>query len=173
MTMRREDYDNKLDSLIENAIGKETSFDFDKWKQHHQGEISKYKAKTAGQSGSRPRRMLIRFAAVAGAMAAMIAVAVILTIPDESTEVATEAAQYKPLPANIATIGRLNMTFRNGGLDAIEDFCERSVRTTGPRPERMTAQQLINEMESETGSKKGNENENHSHNNASIHHTSA
>lgn len=169
MTMRREDFDNKLDSLIENAIGKETSFDFDKWKQQHQGEIRKYKAKTTGESRRRPRRMLIRFAAAASAMAAMIAIAVILTRPDEPTE----AAQYKPLPAHIATIGRLNMAFRSGGLEAIEDFCERSVRTTGPRPERMTAQQLINEMENENGSEKGNDNENHSHNNAFNHHTSA
>ena len=171
--MGREDYDNKLDSLIEKAIGAETSFDFDKWQEEHQGEISKYKAKTAGQSRRRPRRMLIRFAAVASAMAAMIAVAVILTIPDEPAEVATEAAQYKPLPAYVATIGRLNMTFRNGGLDAIEDFCERPVRTNGPRPESMTAQQLIKEMEPENGSEKGNENENHSNNNAFNHRTSA
>jgi hypothetical protein len=172
MTMGREDFDNKLDSLIENAIGKETSFDFDKWKQQHQGEISKYKAKTAGDSGRRPRRMLIRFAAAAGAIAAMIAVAVILTIPDKATDEPTEVAQYKPLPANVATIGRLNMAFRSGGLDAIENFCERTVRTNGPRPERMTAQQLLKEMESETGSKKGNENENHSNNSTFNHRTS-
>ena len=169
MTMRREDYDNKLDSLIEKAIGAETSFDFDKWQEEHQGEIRKYKAKTAGESRRRPRHTLIRFAAVASAMAAMIAIAVILTRPDEPTE----AARYKPLPAHIATIGRLNMAFRSGGLDAIEELCERSVRTTGPRPEIMTAQQLLNEMEHETGSKKGNDNENHSHNNAFNHHTSA
>ncbi len=169
MTMRREDFDNKLDSLIDNAIGTETSFDFDKWKRQHQSEIRKYKAKTAGQSRRRPRRTLIGFAAAVGAMAAMIAIAVILTRPDEPTEV----AQYKPLPAHIATIGRLNMAFRSGGLEAIEDFCERSVRTTGPRPERMTAQQLLNEMEHETEPEKGNDNENHSHNNAFNHHTSA
>ena len=167
MTMRREDFDNKLDSLIENAIGKETSFDFDKWKQQHQGEIRKYKAKTTGQSHRRPSRMLIRFAAVAGTMAAMIAIAVILTRPDEPTE----AAQYKPLPAHIATIGRLNMAFRSGGLEAIEQLCERSVRATGPRPERMTAQQLLNEMETET--EKGNDNENQSHNSTHNHHTPA
>jgi hypothetical protein len=167
--MRREDFDNKLDSLIDNAIGAETSFDFDKWKQQHQGEVRKYKAKTAGQPHRRPRRTLIGFTAAAGAIAAMITIAVILTIPDEPTEV----AQYKPLPAHIATIGRLNMAFRSGGLDAIEDFCERSVRTTGPRPERMTAQQLLNEMEHETEPEKGNENENHSNNNAFNHHTSA
>ncbi len=167
MTMRREDYDNKLDSLIENAIGKETSFDFDNWKQQHQGEIRKYKAKTAGQSRRQPRRTLIRFAAAAGAIAAMIAIAVVLTRPDEPTEV----AQYKPLPAYIATIGRLNMAFRSGGLEAIEDFCERSVRATGPRPERMTAQQLLNEMENET--EKGNDNENQSHNTTHNHHTPA
>lgn len=167
--MRREDFDNKLDSLIDNAIGKETSFDFDEWKQQHQGEIRKYKAKTAGQSRRRPRRTLIGFAAAAGAMAAMIAIAVILTRPDEPTEV----AQYKPLPAHIATIGRLNMAFRSGGLEAIEELYERTVKTTGPRPERMTAQQLLKEMESETGSEKGNENENHSHNNAFNRHNSA
>ena len=168
MTMRREDSDNKLDSLIENAIGKETSFDFDKWQEEHQGEISKYKAKTTGESRRQPRHTLIRFAAAASAMAAMIAIAVLLTRPDEPTEV----AQYKPLPAHIATIGRLNMAFRSGGLEAIEDFCERSVRTTGPRPKIMTAQQLLKEMEHETEPEKGNDNENHSNNNAFNHHTS-
>lgn len=169
MTMRREDFDNKLDSLIEKAIGADTSFDFDKWQEGHRGEISKYKAKSTSKSPRRPRSMVIRFAAAAGGIAAMIAVAVIMTIPDEPTEV----AQYKPLPANVATIGRLNMTFRNGGLDAIEDFCERPVRTNGPRPESMTAQQLIKELEPENGSEKGNDYENHSNNNAYNHNNSA
>ena len=167
MTMRHEDFDNKLDSLIENAIGAETSFDFDEWKQQHPGEIRKYKAKTAGQPHRRPRHTLIRFAAAAGAIAAMIAIAIILTRPDEPTEV----AQYKPFPAHVATIGRLNMAFRSGGLEAIEKLCERPVRTTGPRPEIMTAQQLLNEMENET--EKGNDNENQSHNSTHNHHTSA
>jgi hypothetical protein len=65
-------------------------------------------------------------------------------------------------------MAKLNHIFKKIDMEAVDTFCEQAAKRTGPRPEKMTAKQLLKEMETNSNKKEGNNHENRSYNNTDI-----
>lgn len=165
--MKSENKDKQLDSLISKAIdGKKMTFDFEQWKQDHPKQIAAYEKQTAGK----PYK-LIKYAGTILSAAAMIFLAVMLLPTGDDGD--RQPVEYQAkiltakilLPANAPTVAKLNLIFQNYDLEAIDKFCEQAARRIGPRPKKMTARQLLDEIETNSNETKGNNNENSSYNN--------
>lgn len=158
-----------LDELISKAIGgRDPVFDFEKWKQQHTEQIADYKEQTA----SKPHKLL-KYASLALSAAAMIFLAVMLYPRGRA---GNQPIEYQPkiltakitLDDNMPTLLSLNRAYQQGKLQAVDEFYEQVDRRTGPRPENLTAWQLIEEMENNSNKSKGNDHENSSYNNTDI-----
>lgn len=156
-----------FDDMLSKAVGSEkTSFDFEQWKQDHPDEIAGYKKQTSHKT-----QTLIKLAGILTSAAAVLFLAVLLITAETENDAQPIEYQAKilsakiSLPADTPTISRLNRIFKNKNLDAIDKFCKRAVKTAGPRPEKMTAQQLLEEMETDSTETKGNDHEKRSYNN--------
>ncbi|MCK4998407.1 MAG: hypothetical protein KAS23_02690 [Anaerohalosphaera sp.] len=169
--MGKNNDETKLDGLIHDAVGGESRFDFAKWKSEHTEEIEAYHAMNAIDARIRSHRRSLKVSAIVTAAAAILVFA-FLVWPDIGNETVLVkpgdgivASSYTPLPAHLPTVGRLNAAFAEGGIDAVEKFCERSERKSGARPGRLTAMDIFIEFEANIETKKGSEYENQSDNN--------
>jgi hypothetical protein len=164
--MKPENEDKKMDKLISKAIGSKPVFDFEKWKQNHPEQIAEYREQTTGN----PHKF-IKYAGVILSAAAMILLAIML-LPN-SDDNATQPIEYRAkilsakisLPANLPTMAKLNLIFKEYDMQAVDKFNELAAKRTGPRPEKMTAIQLLKEMETNSNNQEGNDHENRSYNN--------
>jgi hypothetical protein len=164
--MKPENEDKKIDDLISKAIGSNPVFDFEQWKQDHPEQIAAYKKQTTNKRGK-----LIKYAGIILSAAAMILLAVML-LPDADDN-ARQPVEYRAriltekisLPANAPTVTKLNHIFKKSGMKAVDKFNEQAAKGTGPRPEKMTAKQLLKEMETDSTKTEGNDHENRSYNN--------
>jgi len=48
-------------------------------------------------------------------------------------------------PTKLTTAMSLTMAYRRGGIDAVDEQCEKAIRMLGPRPLRLTLGQLLSE----------------------------
>jgi hypothetical protein len=164
--MKPENEDKKIDDLISKAIGSNPVFDFEQWKQDHPEQIAAYKEQTTNKRGK-----LIKYAGVILSAAAMILLAVILLPNGDENE--TQPIEYRAkiltakisLPANAPTITKLNHIFKNTDMETVDKFNEQAAKRTGLQPEKMTAKQLLKEMETDSTETEGNDHENRSYNN--------
>ena len=53
--------------------------------------------------------------------------------------------QYVKSPTKMTTAMSLTMAYRRGGIDAVDEQCEKAIRMLGPRPLRLTLGQLLSE----------------------------
>ena len=65
--------------------------------------------------------------------------------PDEQVDTGNVAEVAKS-PAEMLTVGSLNIAYRQGGIEAVENQCEKAVKLLGPRPRSLTIQQLLAEF---------------------------
>lgn len=172
--MKPENENTNLDELISKAIGdKKLAFNFQQWKKDHPKQVADYKEQTASKS-----HKLIRYAGILSA-AAMILLAVMLlpTISDNDAQPVEYQAKILTakisLPADVPTIAKLNIIFQKYDMQAVDTFCEQAANRTGLQPEKMTARQLLKEMETNSDNTEGNDHENRSYNNTDDMHNAA
>jgi hypothetical protein len=164
--MKSENENANLDEMISKAIGGDKpAFDFEQWKQDHPEQIAAYKEQTA----AKPHRLLKYAGAILSAAAMIFLAVMLLPIGDKDSQPVEYQAKILTakisLPANVPTIARLNRIFRIGDIEAVDAFCQRATRRSGPRPEKLTVRQLLNEMETNSNKTKGNSHEDSSYNN--------
>jgi hypothetical protein len=56
-----------------------------------------------------------------------------------------EQIGYDPSPTKMTSAISLTMAYRRGGIDALDEQCEKAIRMLGPRPLRLTLGQLLAE----------------------------
>lgn len=150
--MKKQEDEKWLDELISRAINEgEPQFDAEKWKQKYPEEFQLLKSR-AGQASTQQvsiwtaafQSRITKFAA-----AAVIIIAVGLFLvhrgPDEQVK-PTEVVKVAKSPAEMMTMASFTFAYRRGGIEAVEEICDKALEMLGPRPEKITVKQLFAEF---------------------------
>ena len=141
--------DEQISRMIDSG---KPQFDAEKWKEKYAEEFQILKSR-AGQT-SRPHRRnlwrtVIRSKLTKFAAAAVIILAVGLFIarrvPDKQIDNRTKPEVAKT-PAEIMTAMSLNIAYRKGGMEEVEKQCDKAFEMLGPRPGRITVQEILAEL---------------------------
>ena len=126
-----------LDELISRSIDtSEPKFDAEQWKQKYPGE---FQALVEG-GARRPRAvrfgvlsivMRSRIAQIAAAAVFIIAVGLFVARPGHEGQPQGEPEQWTKSPAEMVTSASLRMAYRRGGMEALEEQCDRAARILG------------------------------------------
>jgi len=154
-----------LDELISRSINtKKPQFDVEKWKQKYPEEFGILKSR-AGQASPRQHpiltygvnyhtckrvgRTIFKSPITKLAAAAVIIIAVGLFLvhrgPDEQIK-PTEVAKVTKSPAEMMTMASLTFAYRRGGIEAVEEICDKAFKMVGPRPASLSVRQLLEEL---------------------------
>ena len=126
-----------LDELISRSIDtSEPRFDAEQWKQKYPGEFQALVEREA----RRPQAarfdvlsivMRSRIAQVAVAAVFMIAVGLFIARPGHDRQPQREPDQWAKSPAEMVTSASLRMAYNRGGMEALEEQCDRAARILG------------------------------------------
>lgn len=149
--MSRKNDDNRLDKIISRTINSgKPEFDTEKWKQKYPEEFQMLQSMS--EEKARTRRPSIWRAVFQSPITKIAAAAVIIVgiglhavlvhrgpgkqrVPDPDMK----------SPTKMTTAMSLTMAYRRGGIDAVDEQCEKAIRMLGPRPLRLTLGQLLSE----------------------------
>jgi len=126
-----------LDELISGSIDtSEPKFDAEQWKQKHPGEFQALVEggailPRAGRFGVLSIVMRSRIAQVAVAAVFMIAVGLFIARPGHDRQPQREPDQWAKSPAEMVTSASLRMAYNRGGMEALEEQCDRAARILG------------------------------------------
>ena len=142
-----------LDELISRTINTtKPEFDVEKWKQKYPQEFQMLQS-LSGQDSSRRQPSVWRIVRQSPitklAAAAVIIIAVGLFLvhrgPDEQIK-PTEVAKVTKSPAEMMTMASLTFAYRRGGIEAVEEICDKAFKMVGPRPASLSVRQLLEEL---------------------------
>ncbi len=108
------------------------------------------RAKSAGQKLSTTRIITLGRMIKLTAAAAVIIAGISFYVhqgPGEQNGT-TMVFQYAESPAEIMTMKSLKIAFRRGGVEAIENQCEKALKILGPQPARLSMAELLNGSQS-------------------------
>jgi len=110
------------------------------------------KQKRRESSNARIWRAIIKSPITKLAAAAVIIMAIGLFLvhqgPSEPVET-TKAAKVAKSPAEMMTAISLTIAYRRGGLEAVEQQCEKAIEMFGPRPKSISVRELLEDFNSE------------------------
>jgi hypothetical protein len=149
----KEQKDEKwLDELISGAIdSSRPQFDAEQWKEKYPEEFKMLASRT-GQS-SQPSTIhpnvwrliwkspITRIAAAAVIIAA-IGFFAVHKAPDEQTE-KRGISQVTRSPVEMMTVASLNIAYRRGGMDAVEEQCDKVCEMLGTQPADISLEELM------------------------------
>ena len=149
----KEQKDEKwLDELIADAIdSSKPQFDAEQWKEKYPEEFKTLisRARQSSMSSrSQPNvwRMIWKNPITRIASAAVIIIAVgffaVHQSPDEQIE-KRGVSQVTMSPVEMMTVASLNIAYRRGGMDAVEEQCDKVCEMLGLRPEKISIQELL------------------------------
>lgn len=142
-----------LDELISRAINEgEPQFDPEKWRQKYPEELEMLKSR-AGQASSVPQpniwRIIFKSPITKFAAAAVIIIAIAISVvhmgPGEQVET-PDVGKVAKSPAELMTMASLTLAYRRGGIEAVEEICDKAFKLVGPRPTSLSVQQLLEEF---------------------------
>ena len=142
-----------LDKLISRTINTtKPEFDLEEWQQKYPEEFQflKSQAKQTSSAGQPNIWRIIYKSKIAKlAAAAMIIIAVGLFLvhrgPDEQVK-PTEVAKVAKSPAEMMTLASLTLAYRQGGIEAVEEICDKAFKLLGPRPSSLSVRELFEEL---------------------------
>ncbi len=168
MSAHRKD-EKWLDDQLQRAVnGAAPAFDAQAWKQKYAREYETLVGRGKQMVGwglphhnrrdqrdrwgkPHPTESVLRglFGKVAIAAAILIAAAVLLSgrfvgRPDEPIPVSPVVVHQSP--AQMVSMISLSAAFRRGGIDELDKQCDRALEKLGPRPNRVSMQELFREM---------------------------
>ncbi len=144
-----------LDELIWRAVDSgNVEFDAEKWKEKYPEEFQLLKSR-AKQSTSYRQASLFRIvlqsriSKLAAAAVIIIAVGffVVHRRPVERIK-PPEVLEVTKSPAELTTFASLTFAYRQGGIELVEEMCDRAITLAGPRPARISMQELFEELNS-------------------------
>lgn len=149
-----------LNELIRKTVDSgKVEFDPEKWKQKYPEEFQLLKSRAAK---SPARQANIWTAAFQSPIAKLAAAAVIIIAigflavhqrPAEKTGT-PKISKVTKSPAELMTLASLTFAYRRGGMEAVEEICDRAFKMVGPRPTRMSMQDLFEEFNGQNSERK-------------------
>jgi len=107
------------------------------------------KQKRRESSSARIWRAIIQSPITKVAAAAVIIIAVGLFLvhrgPGEQVK-PTEAAKVAKSPAEMVTLASFTFAYRHGGMEAVEEICDKAFKIMGPRPSSLSVRELFEEI---------------------------
>jgi hypothetical protein len=146
--MSRKKDEKWLDELISRTINSEKpQFDAEQWKKKYPKEFQMLQSMSAEKT--RTHRPSIWRVVSHSPITKLVAAAAI--IAGIGLFVAYLGPGEQPIPkvvnspTKMMTAMSLTMAYRRGGIDAVDEQCEKAIRMLGPRPLRLTLGQLLTE----------------------------
>ena len=141
-----------LDELIGRAIDSEKpEFDIESWKQKYPEEFQMFLSRARQPSPRQPNiwRTILKSPITKLAAAAVIIIAVGLFLvhrgPGEQIK-PTEVAKAAKSPAEMMTLASFTFAYHRGGIEAVEEICDKAFKMVGPRPAKVSIQELLEEF---------------------------
>ena len=141
-------YDN-IDELIRSAIDtSKPQFDAEKWNEKYASEVELLKSRAGHGLTPRPNiwwsicKTEITKLTAAAAIIIAIGLFVIQHRPAEKTEPA-KVSEITKSPAELTTLASLTIAYRKGGMELVEEICDKAVTLAGPRPAKISIQDLL------------------------------
>ena len=148
--MSRKNDNNRLDEIISRTINSgKPEFDAEKWKQKYPEEFQVLRSMSPEKT---PARRLSIWRVVCQSPVTKLAAAAVIIIaiglhaffvhqgPGEQP-----APKVAKTPTRMMTAMSLTMAYRRGGIDAVDEQCDKAIRMLGPRPLPLTLGQLLSE----------------------------
>jgi hypothetical protein len=143
--------DDELRRLINTT---RPEFDERAWKERYATEYETLVARqqSVGRSATWTHHMRSRVnspmarLAVAAGIVVVVALFLLRGEPPEPKP-PTPTAEWKPAPAERVTMITLSMTFRRGGMDALDQQFNRALDELGPRPNGALMADLLSDLE--------------------------
>jgi hypothetical protein len=140
--------DKWLDELIGRTINTtKPEFDSEKWKQKYHKEFQ-----TLVSRAEKSSTTMIRLADILKKPITKLAAAALIILatsffmihlgPGEKV-VTTDVTTFSKSPAELLTVASLNMAYRRGGIEALEQQCDEAVDKLGPQPAKITIKELL------------------------------
>jgi len=152
--MKKEENEKWLDELISRVINEgEPQFDAEKWKQKYPEEFQLLKSRAAQASTQQvsiwTAAFQSRITKLAAAAVIIIAVGLFLVHrgPDEQVK-PTEVAKVARSPAEMMTLASFTFAYRRGGIEAVEEICDKAFKMMGPQPSSLSVRGLFEELNS-------------------------
>ena len=151
--MDEERNEKHLDELISRAINtKDPQFDAEKWKQKYPHEYQTLLSRAAkGDSVRQPNMLksILKSPLTKLAAAAVIIIAVsFFSAHQDSSEQAdtTTVSKITKSPVEMMTAMSLTITFRKGGMEAVEEQYNEAFKLLGPRLGSLSVEQILAEF---------------------------
>jgi hypothetical protein len=151
--MNKQGNEKRLDEIISRTINTEKpQFDAEKWKQKYPAEFQTLLSRKAkGDSIRQPNilKVFLKSPLTKIAAAAVIIVAIgFFVIHQGSPEQAdtTTVSKTTKSPAEMMTAMSLTITYRKGGMEAVEEQYNEAFKLLGPRPKSLSVEQILSEF---------------------------
>lgn len=142
--------DKLLDELLKKAVDSgKVEFDAEKWKQEHpsawQAIVSRKVVATSKEWLPRVfRYRKLGWVAAAAVIIIGIAIAVVHQKPTKQVNVPSVVSRVKT-PAEMMSMLSLTMAYRRGGMEAVDEQCDKALKMLGSKATSISINELLNE----------------------------
>jgi len=148
--MSRKKDKKQMEEVISRTINSgRPEFDAEKWKQKYPEEFQMLQSMSTEKA--RTRRLSIWTVVSQSPITKIAAAAVIIVGIGLHAVLVHQGPGEQPVPkvvkspTRMMTAMSLTMAYRRGGIDAVDEQCEKAIRMLGPRLLRLTLGQLLTE----------------------------
>lgn len=141
-----------LDELISRTINTtKPEFDVEKWKQKYPEEFQILQS-LSGQDSSRRQPSVWRIVRqspitkLAAAAVIIVAIGFFIAHRGPREQEPVQIAKADKSPAELMTLMSLHFAYRQGGIEGVEEICDKAFKRVGPRPARVSIQELLEEF---------------------------
>ena len=143
-----------LEERIRSAIGpEEVTFDFDKWKASHQRQIELFKSTVSQETSVLRKPYLIqmiiqsRVTRIAAAAAIIIATCIFFVHHEQAGDIETQQiTKTEKSPAELTTLASLSFAYHQGGMEMVEQMCDKALKMAGQRPANISMKEFVEEI---------------------------
>jgi hypothetical protein len=139
-------FEKWLDEQLEKTINSgKVEFNVERWKQKYADEYQMLVSRNEKRPDA-PRLLWASQLARIAAVIALVALAIFL-VPRRPEKHAEPAVVTKPDKSPATMMSRLSLTraYERGGLDAMDEQCEKAFKMLGKKNTQVTARELLNE----------------------------
>ena len=144
--MNEQRNEKRIDEIISRTINTEKpQFDAEKWKQKYPDEYQVLLARAAkGDSNRQPTILKVilksSLTKIAAAAVIILAVSFFSTHQNPGKQEQPKITEVTNTPVEMMTAISLERAFRRGGIEAVENQCEQSLKLLGTRTDGLSSQ---------------------------------
>ncbi len=150
--MNEQRNEKRIDELISRTINTEKpQFDAEKWKQKYPDEYQALLSRAAkGDSLGQPKLLKVILKSpltkITAAAVTILAVSFLITHQTPNEQEQHRIAEVIKSPVEMMTAISLERAFRRGGIEALENQCEKALKLLGTRTDGLSSQELLSEF---------------------------